>query len=1534
VLFTEQSFASLLKPLNVCGVVATAMFGTVCKGVNKLVTSSQKHVDSLEHTIKNCFDSLKRMTAKVLGPFWKALCLVIAAKLIMSFPSSPMGHLLRLSVIVIVAKLTGLREIIDTFLHPLARTVTGSLQLHNTYTEESIGFDQIGKMLATATVVSAFKGKKDARLIDRLTNLLSKLPRAAEGWSCLTEWVVQAFDAIVNFFKKEKDDTSFSLHRKLVKTDAAADAWCAEAARLLALLHDLGPDKASHSVARRLHDWSSKGIELTCIYGPNTSAGRAIHQMRVNVANALAPRLSQIHAQSGTRQEPVMLVLKGAPGVGKTFLVPYISASVMCMAEPHLCNEPKSFWEKNTWSRPHGSPYWEGYSGQDILVRDEIFQINPEFQQAGEDEYTETIRQVNTFAYPLNMATLQSKGLYSFCSKLIIGTTNATAISSNAAKIVASQDAIYRRMHFVYDIEWVGQSRGEMSTMSIEEVNRERKRIGSFPWHLWAARPWCLKTGNHTGPAIPLKELVNLVGGVMRRNKMRFDEAEDIHTGFVSSLSAPPPVAVELPDTIDDIPIVAQQIAAARALDPDAPEFVPRAYTEESMALPVAFGVGTLTRYLFEQRRVDSFCDALDINVSSTEGDDYRYLHSMGIRYTEQGIHPDDEQRAKNIMREHIRSALKADYRERTRYVRLISGCILAYAGATLAIKLFMGIFNAFFSAKVDEQTGRAGASLAPARSENFKPPEVVLQSSFIDSKVDKNSYKIVALGDEPVSVGHCLFVVEAYAVMPHHYRHSLAAAIASGKLKSSSTLMLYNRIDATGATHEIKTDVQTFLNLPHKPLDNSDVMMVRFEIARESKPLLSRVHEDIRRNFILESDLKHFSGFPVSLHTTKLDAQNRLQRYTHVYNKSKYVAAVFIGKGSSTKMHGVVEYDKAVTEFGDCGSPLTLNNTDHHNGRGIVALHTGVDGTKGIACPITQERIETLIKQIPRMLDQHEFGVDLKKNIASFSGEAVDRVFEEHSGWSLTEAPGNFYPIGLVTPTLRAHVSPKSKLQLTAVGRAQPFGPSGLKPAHLSNFFDGVKIVKPMSIALQRYSRPLHVEHRPYLNVAINVAMKSFSADTSASYAKPLTYDEAVLGIPSIGLRSLPRGTSAGYPYKLFVKKGKTDFFTDEDEYNLDQTDKGIWLRERVSDIIESGKARKRLDHIFTDALKDELRSEEKVDAGATRLLSCAPVCYTIACRMAFGAFMAAFMRCDLRTGFLPGINPMSDWAELGNLLREKGDGVTDGDFKAMDATESRDVLWAIHDYIQDWYKRDPDWTEEWYNVRRTLFYELTDSYHIGGTGMQQDFIYQWHQSMPSGHPLTTVVNSIYCKIVLVYTYVSRCAPAGLDAHAFDLYINAVVYGDDNMSNVHKRASKIYNAATIKETAFKDFSGMIYTAGDKTAEITEHLSSLYGKLLLQRGFSEENSSLCPLNPKCFMFTNYYCANRKIQGLIERDNWETFLLELSMHDAEMWNKYAPEAFERYTTSCANFSDSKGSLRVMNTNQANWREEALRMELWY
>lgn len=135
------------------------------------------------------------------------------------------------------------------------------------------------------------------------------------------------------------------------------------------------------------------------------------------------------------RPEPVVLVLRGKSGQGKSFMANILASAISRM----LTGKPDS-----VWSCPPDPTYFDGYRGQSVVIMDDLGQ-NPD----GKD-FKYFAQMVSSTAFVVPMAALEDKGTL-FTSPVIIATTNLSDAFTPIT--MACPEALQRRFHFDYNLE-------------------------------------------------------------------------------------------------------------------------------------------------------------------------------------------------------------------------------------------------------------------------------------------------------------------------------------------------------------------------------------------------------------------------------------------------------------------------------------------------------------------------------------------------------------------------------------------------------------------------------------------------------------------------------------------------------------------------------------------------------------------------------------------------------------------------------------------------------------------------------------------------------------------------------------------------------------------------------------------------------------------------------------------------------------------------------------------------------------------------
>lgn len=738
--------------------------------------------------------------------------------------------------------------------------------------------------------------------------------------------------------------------------------------------------------------------------------------------------------------------------------------------------------------------------------------------------------------------------------------------------------------------------------------------------------------------------------------------------------------------------------------------------------------------------------------------------------------------------------------------------------------------------------------------------PGLQSSSSVTRDNIYANSYKLYCdLADGTRSaIGQVLFVESNLALVPAHFTAEVHVYLADGRMKPTDKIYLRS---CANKEHVLDYSVSDFLAFPRHTFINTEVQFIRFKCLN--------AHRSIVKNFITEDDLPSLKARPVALDICDIDRNGAWTR-DNIRRCPETASVAFrpVAHASGVSL-GPSWFYRMATQKGDCGAPLSMVDNRLFGGRTCMGMHVAGDTDLGCgySCVVTQAMVMKAASILKIVKD--EFEEDLTRQ-----GVQLQASHELPFGSS-----GSFLPLYKVDKGV--NIAPRTSFYKTFLhGRMGEYRDS---PAPLSPVWrDGV-LVYPMENAVKPYGTPLIQYTQPWLEQAMHVAMRPLFEATVDSDRSIYTFEQAVLGIPTRKFRSVPRNTSPGYPYVLNTKSsGKKDFFGSDESYDLSRPE-ALQLKERVEFMEAQAKKGIRCAVVYMDFLKDELRSPAKVEAVATRLISSAPQDYTLLWRKYFGAFSSEIMHFNQRVGMAPGICTYTDTAALAENLSSKGTKCFDGDFKGFDASQQPCMLDLCLDVVNRWYNDG----EENALVRRVLWMDLVHSRHIGGRGFDQSHIYQWNKNIPSGHPFTTIINSMYSLFLLVCAYISVTG----DKVGFWSFVSAVTYGDDNVVNVSDAVAEVYNQVTVSEALMREF-GLVYTSGDKTGEMVPYkpLSEL---TFLKRSMRLENNVwLCPLELNSFLFTHYWCSNRKQERAILEDNIENALQELSMHPQERWDEYA------------------------------------------
>jgi hypothetical protein len=705
---------------------------------------------------------------------------------------------------------------------------------------------------------------------------------------------------------------------------------------------------------------------------------------------------------------------------------------------------------------------------------------------------------------------------------------------------------------------------------------------------------------------------------------------------------------------------------------------------------------------------------------------------------------------------------------------------------------------------------------------------------------------------------GFALVVEDRFLVFPYHFLSVIDSGLEHGELEPDDKVHLRRLLGSyllfTMTVGELLDSYR-----PYELGEKRDLVMVRLPSRFQPVPSCLKfvATDDQLANYVKFDALLSIprSGGP-ELHSVVATAEG--------------VQHVGSGEFQPYTVDPVFRYT-AYCSVGDCGSLLFVN--DKANTACLVGIHVA-------GAPSLQTGFSSQISC--------EFLLDYMKFLGGSSilrPEDVRLIPAEQTMPNMycvgEFAPGIPYPRSIGrTKILPSHLHGKAYCVLR-------------RPARLRPFFKGGERIDPNQLALSKYCEPdVYID---LLETVVAVdSFNSFLHSVSTVTVEPEVYDyrTAVLGDSSGFWTSIPRGTSSGYPWNCMTgPSSKTRFWGTDVDFDLDNPD-AQELQRRVMKIIDLAKSGARSVHYFTDSLKDERRSLSKVQEGVTRMISCCPVDLLIAFRMYFGAFQKWLVANRINNGCAIGINEKSpEWDLLAKKLDKFGriSNKGAGDHQGFDTKHRGAIADAVLGVVFKFYG---DCSQQDKTVRRTLWLEVTNSYHIN-----EGLVYEWFTALPSGIFPTTFFNCVANHLIFRMAWRRMTKRGNREPH-FDSHVYLCVLGDDNVFCVSPGFTEVFTESNLA-VHFKKY-GYVYTPEDK--EVLVHASAL--RPLDQVSFLKRN----------FVYNKDFgriVGSLDVSSITDMLNWQkessnsyadcevlidTALEEFALHGRSAFNKYTEPLF--------------------------------------
>ncbi len=748
----------------------------------------------------------------------------------------------------------------------------------------------------------------------------------------------------------------------------------------------------------------------------------------------------------------------------------------------------------------------------------------------------------------------------------------------------------------------------------------------------------------------------------------------------------------------------------------------------------------------------------------------------------------------------------------------IIPGCIALGALLVGGVSLLMSSFNSKTpEVQSDPRKQQTTVRKKPQVLKPLKSKEVEAQGFFNDCITAIVSYGAYAIRVKMMCVG-----VRVYMTYSHWLRRpSIPVKIT---IDNSG-----NAIDWDWDSSKVLIDDTSdllFINIDHKQLPQGKRIPHRF------------LRED---QVSMISECSVYMTIDDNIHHTTVTREPSV----------KYLVSQ---DNSSITLENPLVYH-ANTRQGDCGIPIITSDGLYSNY--IIGIHVaGYNGSftnQAYGTPIFRETVESALEQFK----------DLPVSQGPDSDIASYFIGKEKDYPNLFYAQRNVRKIFLSTKTKIKKSIFYGKLE----------SPTDKTPAILTSTDPRSHGKNPTIIALDTiFSAEKSSMNTEVLRQCFESLYYRLFQVLDYPVCRELTFEEAVKGIPEL-LSSLNSRTSPGYPLVTFtnVRKGKQDYVRYEgDEVIVDLAFKNMVLK-RVKEMEEGREP----DNYFLGALKDELRSQKKIDNVQTRITFANDLISLVAFRMKFGGLLISLNRSFKQTGFAIGINQYSRDMDMVHKVLSFNEPTEyfDGDFAGYDLSLPTQLLEAAYQLIGRLL------IEKFGIDQNSVNYFI--KHETNGKVMMGDFIFRSIMNY-SGCFLTTIINCICLN--LGFRYVFKTDFPFLD---FDDFIKLVILGDDHLTS--KLKSFEWTPAQIAEGFLR--IGMKYTCADKSA--------------IEDSTFKEFSEVTFLGAVPIHFSEIddtYVGRSKLSSLLDSlqftRNLNTTIKEEAVSKLELLSMYPKEFYER------------------------------------
>ncbi len=1094
------------------------------------------------------------------------------------------------------------------------------------------------------------------------------------------------------------------------------------------------------------------------------------------------------------RDEPVLVFIRGPPGVGKTTLDHALSLIIANRLDIKI-NLNTDFFQREA-----GAEHFDGYMNQLFVILDDAFQLTDPVKQAA--TILEVIKMKNTAPYKLVMAQLEAKQNSFFNSKFIFITTNVENVVCDQ---VADIGAFYRRIDFDVVVKSLPPCNEDGSPsfnydMIVNGVKCDVPTLADSITDLHRKR-----SNNDKKVSEALYQYASAIAPTRRanlipaRNSMKDFQGVD-HSKFKSQVFNTPNV-------------VTDTRASAAAPDPD--RLNPNGLSEI---------------FSYASKKVSHFTSISNWFLPSTIGKRaaqfsnevnraYNQSHYIGIlkSISESQFH----------ISEHT-FALEG-------YTKWLAIFAVSSAALWMIVKMVKSLATTLTpnSRKVkDKLTGDKPNTVAPQTSqikEHLKAVQAKLDKKAVkltlkpNSSCERWSQSMISyiqkqgwqsqqwVADSLASIDD----ISDYSLTSQELAdvHSLRTNIvdiftyyklANGDIfKMFGKALLLNQNTLIAPSHQIPSNCEIVnlevmmasktINIRNSRIDrieNSDTCVLTL-----STPLPCR---DISYMIVPQSEitacdsqvflLRNFEDVLTICPVDNFEPVDRVLSYATDTNE-------VINCGSTFQSHVAVC-------TGDSGCFYVTRDKGRFK---IVGMHIASNYYHASGRFIFREMLKNYMRAPRKAATAFD---SVKKAV-----EANSRSFDERLACN-----SNCVPIGIVAP--RTLISSRSKIQRSFLYHDSRLPSPTEVPVVLKRTYDS-------NDGLLKSNEKFRLRDDPIIDQALQDEIVHALLDEHPNLPTKTFYSniEAIEGTKD--MPKIAMSTSSGYPYSASGKTPKT---------KLDESD-WVEICSQTDSMLEDLYNGHMPQAIFQTSFKDELRPPEK--SKTPRVINCAPTSLTLLFRRVLGPWMNMVHANHSKIRTKVGINAHgSDWKVLfEQLIAISAENIIELDYKGYEYNHFQTAFRIIADLMYSLYIRS-GFSQRDAQAARLLILSCASGFVI-----QNDvLIFIW--MLLSGLPITAELNSLLNE---VYQMIAYKHLTGLPLIEMRKLVASAFYGDDLIHAVHDSIKDQFNAVTVQKFLLEQLSMTVTPASNKSGEISPFIHVLECSFLCRRFCPRENRVDAPL---------------------------------------------------------------------------------------